>query len=110
MNSAMIPVPMPPVSNLCTSNPILNKRFAPARCPAISAHSPGRAHQIQRPEKTSASRSASAVSFNLDGSNSSVGGTSTTHGQVIAHGNRLSSSNNADNSDMEDLFKDSEEE
>ena len=86
----MIPQPLPLASALRTPNPTVNGRFAPATTPAVRhAHvaiSPRRQNTLQHPTEASDTGSASAVTFDIDGSHSAVGGTYATPGPLIAYG------------------------
>ena len=104
LQNTLIPAPMPSGSALRPSDPSFYGRFAPPHHLATLALSPGRVSEIKCPAKASTSRSALAVSFNFNGSHSTVSGISTTYGHVIVHGNPASTGLNAENSDSGSLF------
>ena len=110
LRSTMVPAPIPTGYALHPSDPTMARCFTPTCHLATLALIPGHASQIQHTAEASASGSASAVSFNIDGHTSTINSTSATHGQLIAHGDLHNSSNYTEDSDGTDLFKTSEEE
>ena len=115
LNTTRIPDPMPLVGVLRLHNPTVNGRFTPAMSnvarPTNIAISPRRQIHMQHPTEASTSGSASAVIFDIDGSNSNVSGTSTTPGPLIVYGAAIPSSNteNYDECDTDFFASDSEE-
>ena len=97
LSTTRVPAPMSLTGVLRSNNSTVNGRFTPtisnaARSANIDT-SPGHPNHMQHPTEDSASGSASAVTFDIDGSNSTVSGTSTTPGPLIVSGAAIPSSN-----------------
>ena len=117
LTTTRVPEPMPLVGVLRLTDPKMSGRFTPAISNSVTRSaqmvtSPEHSTFRQQLSKASASGSASAVTFIIDGSRSTVGGISTAPGPLIVYDTTTpgSSAESYQSGGTEDLFADTSNE